>query len=135
MRMRSRAEGSWMSKGKLQKELREVEKFSCVPKEAQESRKSILQQQLQEVERRRHHLLPEHQEAQERSQRIESIQDKRRNLQEESTAAEEEMQRIKEEINRNEERFLQLSNKVEKNKRADAEKAAELPRLQCFASG
>ena len=35
-------------KEKMQKELREIEKFSCVPKEAQESLKSNLQQQLQE---------------------------------------------------------------------------------------
>ena len=37
-------------KRKLQQELREVEKFSCVPKKAQEGLKSILQQQWQEVE-------------------------------------------------------------------------------------
>ena len=47
-------------KRKLQRELREIEKFSCVPKEAQESLKSGLQQQLQEVEQSRHDLMPEH---------------------------------------------------------------------------
>ena len=39
---------------KLQKELRDIAKFSCVPKEFQENLKSNLQQQLQEVEQRRH---------------------------------------------------------------------------------
>ena len=54
-------------KRKLQKELRDLEKFSCVPKEFQESVKSNLQQQLQEVEQRRHDLVPEHQNVQKRS--------------------------------------------------------------------
>ena len=40
----------------LQKELRDVEKLSCVSKEVQDSRKNDLQQQLQEVEQRRHDL-------------------------------------------------------------------------------
>ena len=39
-------------KRKLQKELPNIEKFSCVPKEFQESLKSNLQQQLQEVQKR-----------------------------------------------------------------------------------
>ena len=46
---------------KLQMELRDIEKFSCVPKEFQENFKSNLQHQLQEVEQRRHNLMPEHQ--------------------------------------------------------------------------
>ena len=37
---------------KLQRELREIEKLSCLSKEYQESLKSNLQQQLQEVEQR-----------------------------------------------------------------------------------
>ena len=45
---------------KLQKELRVIEKFLCVPKEFQENLKSNLQQQLQEVEQRGHDLMPEH---------------------------------------------------------------------------
>ena len=51
--------------------------FSCVPKEFQENLKSNLQQQLQELEQRRHDLMPEHQKAQKRSQIIQSIQDKK----------------------------------------------------------
>ena len=40
------------------------------------------------------------------------------------------MRRVRQEINRNEERFRQLSDKVEKNTMTDAEMAAELPGLQ-----
>ena len=46
-------------------------------------------------------------------------------MQKESAAAQQVMRKIREEIDRNEERFRQLSNKVEKNKRADAAMASE----------
>ena len=70
--------------------------------------------------------MPEHLRAQKRSQKIQSIQDKRRKMQKESIAAKEEMRKIREEIDRIEERFRQLSDKVDKNKMAGAEMAAEL---------
>ena len=40
------------------------------------------------------------------------------------------MRRIREEIDRNEERFRQLSDKVDKNEMADAEMTAEIQGLQ-----
>ena len=95
----------------------------CV-KKVQDSVKNDLQQQLQEVEQRRLDFMPEHQKVQKRSQRIHNIQDKRRNMQKESTAAQKEMRKIREDIDRNEERFRQLPDKVDKNK--VAEMAAEL---------
>ena len=67
--------------GKLQKKLRDIEKFSCLPKEFYENLESNVQQQLQEVEQRRHDLMPKHQKVQKRSQKIQNIQDKRRTLQ------------------------------------------------------
>ena len=67
---------------KLQKELRDVEKLSCVS-------------QLQEVQQRRHDLMPEHQRVQKRPQNVQCIQYKKRNLQNESTAAKEEMRKIR----------------------------------------
>ena len=70
-------------KKKMQKEPREVDRLSFVSKEMQESIKESLQHQLQEVEKRRHDLMLEH-KAQKRSQKIQSIQDKRRNLQKDS---------------------------------------------------
>ena len=69
---------SWMQVRKLQKELRDTVKFSCVPKEVQESLKSNLQQQLQEVEQKeaRHHARAP--ESADKSQKIHSIQDKKK---------------------------------------------------------
>ena len=56
-------------------------------------------------------------------------------MQKESAAAEEEMRRIREEIDRNEERFRQFSDKVDKNTKADAEMATELQELQAGQEG
>ena len=74
--------------------------------------------------------MPENQNAQKRSQKIQSILDKRRNLQKDSTAAEEEMLKLQEELKQKEERVLFLSNEVDKNKMADGEMAAKRQRLQ-----
>ena len=115
---------------KLQKELRDVERLSLISKEAQESIKQSLQHQLQEVEKRRHDFMLELQKVQKRSQKIQSLQDKRRNLQNDSVAANKEMRKTREEIDKKEERFRLLSDKVDKNRTADAEMEAELQGLQ-----
>ena len=51
----------------LQKELREVDRLSFMSKEMQDSLKESLQHQLQEVEKRRNDLMPEHQKVQNRT--------------------------------------------------------------------
>ena len=57
---------------KMQKELREVHRLSFVSKEMQESIKESLQNWLQDVEKRRKDLMPEHQKVRKRSQKIQS---------------------------------------------------------------
>ena len=116
-------------KQKMQKELREVCRLSSVSKDMQESIKESLQHQLQEVEKRRHDLMPENQKVQKR-QKIQSLQDRRRNLQKDSIAAEEEMRKLQEDTRQKEERHLFLSNKIDKNEMQDAEMVAELQSLQ-----
>ena len=74
--------------------------------------------------------MPEHQKAQKKSQKIQSIQDKRKICRRNSIAAEEEMRKLQEEIRQKEERHLFLSNKIDKNKMQKAEMVAELQRLQ-----
>ena len=76
-------------KKKQQKEPRDVEILSLISKEAQESIKESLQHQLQEVEKREHDLMPEHQKVQKKSQKIQRLHDKRKNLLKESAAAQE----------------------------------------------
>ena len=77
-----------------------------------------LQHQLQEVEKKRKDLMPERQKAQKKSQKVQSIQDKRSGRKSAPL----------------------LSDKVDKNTMADAETEAELQgsqarkkRQQCFA--
>ena len=84
---------------KLLKELRDIEKFSCVPKEFQENLKRVsATAAARGVEQRRRDFMPAHQKVQKISQQIQSIQDKRRHLQKDSTAAEEEMRKLQEEL-------------------------------------
>ena len=101
-----------------------------MPKEFQENLKSNLQEELQEVEQRRHDLMPVHQKVQKRSHKIQSIQDNMRNMQKENVSAEEEIRKLRENVKHKEERIFSLSDKVERNKMADAEMAAELQGLQ-----
>ena len=118
-------------RNRLQRQLRDVERFIDFPQETQSGIKENLQRQLQEVEQKRHDLLPEHQRVQKRSTKIQSIQDKKKNMQRETVAAEVEMRKIRVEIVRNEERFNRLlSDKVDKNRMAEAEMEAELQGLQ-----
>ena len=84
---------------KLQRELRDAEKLSCVPQEAQDALKNVLQQQLPELEQKRHDFTPESAEKDR----------KRRNLQKDSAAAQEEMWKLHEEFKQKEERILFLS--------------------------
>ena len=119
LRMRTRAERSWMIKGESCRRICEtVEKLSCVSKEAQNSLKNDLQQQLQEVEQRRHDLMPEHQITND----TKHPGLKKELCRKKVPAAQQEMRKIREDIDRNEERFRQLSDKVDKNKMADAER-------------
>ena len=68
--------------------------------------------------------MPEHQKVQKRSQKFKAFRIKEGKCKKKAT------RRIREGIHRNEERFRHLSDKVDKNKMADAEMGAELQGLQ-----
>ena len=96
-RMRPSAAENWMNRGKsCRRSYERSIKCPFVSKEMQDSLKESLQHQLQEVERRRNDLMPEHEKVQKRTQQIQSLQDKRRNVQKEGMAAKEEMWKIRE---------------------------------------
>ena len=82
---------------KLEMELRDVDRWSLVSKEMQDRIKESLQHQLQDVEKKRPDLVPEHQKAQKKSQKIQSIQDKRK-MQRGHAAAEEEMRKRRDDV-------------------------------------
>ena len=77
---------------------RDIEKFTDVEPMFQDSQKEKWKGQLQEIERKRTELLPEHQKMQDRSQKLQSLQDKNRNFHKEACACEEEMRKVGEEV-------------------------------------
>ena len=116
---------------KLQKELREVERLSCASKEVQENLVGSLQHQLQEVEKKRNDLMPEHQRVQKRSRKMQSNQDKRKICRKRAWRQEKKCGKSEKKLCVwKEERFTLLSDNVDKNTMADAEMEAELQGLQ-----
>ena len=101
---------------KLHKEVRDVDRPSFVSKEMQESIMESLQWRKGCLSTR---------SFKKRSQKIQCIQDKSKHMQKENAAAEEEVRKLRDEVKQKEERILFLSDKVEKNKMADADMAAE----------
>ena len=76
-----------------QKELRDIAKLSCVLQEIQSGLEEGLQQQLQDIEKKKNMLC-----CRSTPQKIQSIQDKKRCLQKEHVAAREEMRKLKEDV-------------------------------------
>ena len=95
-----------------------------MPQDMQSKLKDDRQQQLQEIEHRRNDLLLKHQRVQKRSQKIQSIQDKKKNTQKETAAAGEEMRKIREDITPKEERFRLLSDKVGRRRKKRQQRVA-----------
>ena len=73
---------------------------------------------LPEIEEKRNELVPEHQRMQKLSQKMPSIQDKKRKLLKEACACDKEMRKVGEEISEREARYLELSNKSTNNQMA-----------------
>ena len=97
----------------MQKQLRDIEKFTDMEPMFRDSQKEKWMVQLQERERKRTEFLPEHQKMQKRFQKLQSLQDKKRNLLKEACACEEEMGKVNEEVEERRVR-LALSEKNEK---------------------
>ena len=116
---------------RLQKQVRETEKFTDMDQMFRDSQKEKWKEMLLEIEEKRNELLPEHQRMQKRSQKMQSIQDRKRNLLEEAGACEEEMRKVRDEINEREARYLQQSNKSTNNRMAAEDLEEELRGLRC----
>ena len=130
---------------RLQRQLREIERFTDVQQEVQSCIKRILQQQLQELEQRRNDLLPEHQRVQKRIGR-ETCKRKllllgrrwgrsERDITRKSVAHSSFVRQGQKECSgrsriQKAQRILLLSDKVEKNAVVGAELEAELQGLQ-----
>ena len=65
-------------KKSLQRQLRDIEKFTDMDPVFRDRQKERWKEELQEIERKRTELLPEHQKMQKWSQKLQSLQDKHR---------------------------------------------------------
>ena len=80
----------------LQKQLRDIEKFTDMEPLFRDSQKEW-KGQLQDIERKRTELFPEHQKMQKRSRKLQCLQDKKRNFTKEACSCEEETRKASEE--------------------------------------
>ena len=60
----------------LQRQLRDTEEFASMDLFFRDRQKEIWKEELEEIERKRTELLPEHQKMQKRSQKLQSLRDK-----------------------------------------------------------
>ena len=111
---------SWISRGKgLQKQLREIEKFTDVDQMFRDGQKEKWKGDLQEIEQKRNELLAEHQRMHKRSQKMQSLQDKKKKYLKDACACDEETGKVRDEINEREARFLELAQKSNNCRMAD----------------
>ena len=117
-------------KKKPRKALREVDRLCFASQEVQENLKESLQHQLQEVEKRRHDLMPEHQRVQKKSQKTQSIQDKRKICRKTAWRQEKKFGKSKNNLIGKKNDSLCCRTKVIKTGWQDADMVAELQSLQ-----
>ena len=97
---------------------RDIEKFASMDPAPRDRQQEIWKEELEEIERKRTELLPEHQKMQKRSQKPHRLRDEQRNHLKNARDCEEEMQMLNKEMEERkalyETRFRALSEKFEK---------------------
>ena len=89
----------------LQRQMRDFEKFTDLDPNFRDRQRECWKEELQEIERKRTELLPEHQKMQKKSQTLQSLHDKKRNYLKDAGDGEEEMRTISEENEEMQARF------------------------------
>ena len=110
----------------LQREMRDIDKLTFMEPAVREAQKEKFMRLLQEVETKSTDLLPEDQKIQQRSQKLQSLQDKKKHHLKEACASEEEMQKLDEEMAKMRARFQALSEKSGESRRAASEVEEEV---------
>ena len=112
-------------KKSILRQLRDIEKFASMDPVLRDRQKEIRKDELQENERKRTELPPEHQKMQKMSQKLQRLQDKQRYHFKSVGAHEEEMQLLDKEMEErkalSETRFWGLSEKSGNSRKAGAE--------------
>ena len=110
--------------------MRDIDKLTFMELAVRESQKEKFTCWLQEVQRKRTDLLPEHQQIQRRSHKLQSLQDKIKHYLKEACAIKEETQRIDEDVPKLRARFQALLEKSGESQRAASEVEEEIRILQ-----
>ena len=66
-------------KKSLQRQVREIDKFANMDPVVRNQQKEAWMKELEEIERKRTEVLPEHQKMQKKSQKLQSLRDKQKN--------------------------------------------------------
>ena len=91
----------------MQKHIPEIEKFTDMDQMFPDSQKERWKEKLLKIEENRNELLPEHQRMQKKSQKMQSLQDKKKIFIKDACACDEEMQKVGEEVCETEARHLE----------------------------
>ena len=82
----------------MQRQLRDMGKFASIDLVFRDRQKEVLNEELEEIERRRTELLLEHEKMQKKSQKLQRLRDKQRNHLKIARDCEEEMQTLNKEM-------------------------------------
>ena len=99
-------------KKRLQKQMRDVEKLTAIQQNVVDEQKERCRQELQEIEQDRNDLLPEHEKTQKKSQKLQSLQDKKKQRQRDAG----DMEKVRDEIAEREVLHQELMQKAPKKK-------------------
>ena len=80
-------------------------------KKLRDGQKEKWKEELQDIEKKRNKLLPEHQKMENSSQKMQSLQDKKRHFLKDACACDDEMRKVRDEMEERQARFLALSEK------------------------
>ena len=98
-----------LQRKRLQKQPQEIENFSDMDQMFRDGQKEKWKEEPQEIDKKRNKLLPEHQKMQRRSQKMQSLQHKKRDVLKDACSCDDEMRKVRNEINEREARFLELA--------------------------
>ena len=121
-------------KKSLQRQVREIDKFANMDPVARNQQMEAWKKELEEIERKRTELLPEHQKMQKKSQKLQSLRDEQNNHLKTAGECEDEMQKVSKEWEEHraqyEMRFHVLSEKSVDSRTAAAELENEIQNMQ-----
>ena len=98
----------------LQKQMRDLEKFTCMQQDTQSRLKGTWQRELQDIEQKRNDLLREHLQMQKKISKVAELHDKKRQYQKNVGKWAREVERSRNEIEEKDAQLQELGRKIQK---------------------